>query len=158
MLTGEHCSSSTGAHCSWVSTLHSCLVTISFLRVFVCNSMATKLSKAKTHLILQTSFVSSLHSSLSTGLHICFCTFSHLQSNHICDASLFTSSYMSVWYSVWYGWFNIWFLFIYIWYLLVHKGGLVLRLALLLHNGVASGWTSIRALLHFHVATNLHIG
>ena len=150
LLTGEHCSSSTGAHCSWVSTLHSCLVTISFLRVFCYffgNSgfviVATKLKKAKTHLILQTSFVSSLHSSLSTGLHICFCTFSHLASNHSCNASLFTSSYMSVWYSVWYGWFNIWFLFIYIWYLLVHKGGLVLRLALLLHNGVASGWTSI---------------
>ena len=64
---------------------------------------------------------------------------------------------MSVWYSVWYGWFNIWVLFIYIWYLLVHKGGLVLRLALLLNDGVASGWTSIRALLHFHVATDLHI-
>ena len=50
LLTGEHCSSSTGSHCSWVSTLHSCLVTISFLRVFFV--IAWRQSWAKPRLTL----------------------------------------------------------------------------------------------------------
>ena len=41
-LTGEHCSSGTGAHCSFVSTLHSCLVRISFLRVVMLTKVKVK--------------------------------------------------------------------------------------------------------------------
>ena len=51
-----------------------------------CHTLKAKMIgnvfKGASHLILQTSLVTSLHSSLSTGLHICFCTFSHL-TNHM---------------------------------------------------------------------------
>ena len=109
-----------------------------------CHTLKAKMIgnvfKGASHLILQTSLVTSLHSSLSTGLHICFCTFSHL-TNHMILRFPISNSCAGTLYSLW--------------HLLVHNGGLVFCLALFLNNRITSSWSSIGTLLHFHVAANL---
>ena len=152
-LTGEHCSSARGAHCSWVSTLHSCLVTISFLRVFY---HADKVEQRKdspylANLLRLIFALLSLNLIAHLLLHILtpairsLCNCAILPSDHMCNASPFTSSY--TWYGTLSGTEGLisdsTFVVSSVWYLLVHNGGLVLRLALLLNDGVASSWASI---------------